>query len=94
VGRRAGRRCHGDDFDADGDGIGNATGPNDESWQGAWWHDDMFPDAQENYLGTDKDVACSTRGGPDNEPLDLSTGDRLIIFMGQGPHGAKGLNPQ
>jgi hypothetical protein len=28
VGRRAGRRCYGDDFDADGDGLGNATDTN------------------------------------------------------------------
>jgi len=64
--------CHDDDFDADGDGIGNASDDNDDSWyDNGSWHDDMFPDDRENYLGTAKDVACWTEQNPnDADPLD------------------------
>jgi len=64
--------CHDDDFDADGDGIGNASDDNDDSWyDNGSWHDDIFPDDVENYLGTAKDVACWTEQNPiDADPLD------------------------
>jgi len=74
--------CHDNAFDADGDGIGNASDDNDDSWweDGGSWHNDMFPDAHENYLGTDKDVACSTAGGPDNDPFDCYVDGEAGLF--------------
>jgi hypothetical protein len=74
--------CHDDDFDADGDGIGNETDTNDDSWweDSGSWHHDMFLDDHENYLGTDKDVACSTEGGSDNDPFDVFIDGRANLF--------------
>jgi hypothetical protein len=71
--------CHDDDFDTDGDGTYNDADTNDDSWEAASWHHDMFPDAHENYLGTDKDASCSA-GGFDNDPFDPFPDSRANIF--------------
>jgi len=40
----------------------------------------MFPDADENYLGTDRELACSTTGGPDNDPFDVFVDGKANVF--------------
>jgi len=68
--------CHDDAFDADGDGIGNATDLNDDDYP----NPDTFSDAQENYVGTDKQVMCSVSGGPDNDPFDIFIDGKANVF--------------
>jgi len=73
--------CHDDDFDADGDGIGNASDTNDDSWQAASTHNDMFVDTQENYMGTRRTVACWTAGNPvDADPFDFFKDGKCNVF--------------
>jgi hypothetical protein len=46
------------------------------------WHNDMFLDAHENYLGTDKEVCCSTgeAGWPDVDPFDSFPDGKANVF--------------
>jgi len=81
--------CHDDDFDADGDGSGNETDTNDDSWyDNGSWHDDMFADDVENFVGTDKDIACSTgeAGWPDADPFDCFVDGEADLYDGMMYH--------
>jgi hypothetical protein len=81
--------CHDDDFDADADGIGNASDPNDDNFPSG----DPFLDALENYVGTDASVMCAASGA-DNDPLDINKDDKASIadimqFFAFGEYGSK-----
>jgi len=73
------------DCDVDGDTLTNGIDRNDDSWwdpEDSSWHDDDFDDVWEQYVGTDKDLACSWPGGPDADPFDPFVDGKANVYDG------------
>ena len=77
--------CVDNAYDADGDGSGNASDNNDDSWwvAGGSWHNDVFTDDVENYVGTKKEIACSSAPNwPDADPFDCFVDGGASLYDG------------